>query len=69
MITTLKDLCSIFTNMNFRDWLYSNYDEANNLYYYIIKYVQVNRNQKRIFDKLEKEDFFIFIYRNTMNKY
>ena len=52
----------------FREWLEYNYNELNNLYYHIIDYKNNSLNKKKFLDYLSKEDFFIFMYKNT-NKY
>jgi hypothetical protein len=56
-------------NSSFREWLINNYTELDNLYYDIIKYTHNTIKKNKFLDHLDKEDFFIFIYKNTRYRF
>jgi hypothetical protein len=56
-------------NLNFREWVENNYYDLDNLYYDLMNYKKNVLQKDKFLDYLSKEDFFIFIYRNTRHRF
>jgi len=56
-------------NLNFREWVENNYHDLDNLYKDIMNSNKNTKDKDRFLDLLSKEDFFIFIYKNTKHRF
>ena len=56
-------------NIFFREWINQYYNELDNLYNYLIRYTRNSIDKKKFLDNMTKEEFFIFIYKNSRIKY
>ena len=51
------------------EWVENNYYDLDNLYYDLMNYKKNVLQKDKFLDYLSKEDFFIFIYRNTRHRF
>ena len=56
-------------SLTFREWVENNYNDLNNLYHAIMNENKHIIQKEKLLDHLCKEEFFIFIYKNTRHRF